>query len=679
MKHTNQLIHSSSPYLLQHAHNPVNWHFWGDEALQKAKIENKPILVSIGYSSCHWCHVMEKESFEDESTALLMNQHFINIKIDREERPDLDHIYMDAVQAMTGSGGWPLNVFLTPDLKPFFGGTYFPPRNAHGRTSWKETLSQINKAFTERKDEVEAQAEKLTTYLINSSSLGKLQNQEDSEINQFSLSTIAENILNKADIVWGGFGAAPKFPQSYSILFLFRHYHYTKDENCLKHAELSLNKIILGGIYDHVGGGFARYSTDERWFAPHFEKMLYDNALLVSTLAEAYQITKKELYSETIHHTLEFVKREMMSVEFAFYSALDADSEGVEGKFYTWSKIEIHETLQDHAELFCEIFNVQEHGNWEETNIIYLKKTLEEIAFDKNIDAKTLQQTTNTCKTKLLKIREKRVRPLLDDKTLCSWNALMNIAFTKAFIATGKDEYRTIAVKNMKFLLDKMNLNEDLFHCYKNNNAYNEAFLEDYVYLMWALIQLQEITGDASYLIKANSLCEKVLEKFTDSNSNYFFFTPENKKNILVKKVDVYDGATPSANAVLAHCLQYLSVVFFNNKYKILSDNMLIGLQNAIEKHPTSFGVWALAMQQLLHSPKEIVVTGVNVVNEIKTINQLYFPNKILLISQEDHSENIPLLKNKIYSTTIQYYLCQNQTCFPPVNSLQKLLHLYNT
>ncbi len=679
MKHTNQLINALSPYLLQHAHNPVNWHFWGDEALEKSKQQNKPILVSIGYSSCHWCHVMEKESFEDETIATIMNEHFINIKIDREERPDLDHIYMDAVQAMTGSGGWPLNVFLTPDLKPFYGGTYFPPKNSHGRTSWKETLLLVNKAFTQRIDEVETQAEKLTTYLKGSSSLGNIKSSDQNEFNHETLETIAENLMNKADKIWGGFGGAPKFPQSYSILFLLRHYHFTKDENCLEQALLSLDKMILGGIYDHVGGGFSRYSTDEKWFAPHFEKMLYDNALLISTLAEAYQITKKEFYAETIHQTLAFIKREMMSDEFAFYSALDADSEGKEGKFYTWSKLEIESILEHDASLFCEIYNITEHGNWEDINIIYLKNTLEDIALERGVDVNELSQTIDICKHKLLQNREKRIRPLLDDKILCSWNALMNIAFSKAFIATGKNEYRDIAEKNMNFLLNKMIQNDILFHCYKNNSSYNEAFLEDYSYLIWALIQLQEITGNQEYLIIAKKLTNVIIENFADIDSNYFFFTAKNKKNILVKKVDVYDGATPSANAILAHCFQYLSVVFFNDEYKKITKKMLLGLQSAIEKHPTSFSVWALAIQQVVNEQKEIIITGYESLEEIKKINKIYIPNKILLITNHNNSEKIPLLTNKTYSTKIQYYLCQNQTCFQPVTDLQKFLHLYNT
>ena len=329
--------------------------------------------------------------------------------------------------------------------------------------------------------------------------------------------------------------------------------------------------------------------------------------------------------------------------------------------------------------MFCEIFNITEHGNWEETNIIYLKKSLNEIAVEIKMDEEKLDSFVNDCKRKLLEQREKRIRPLLDDKTLCSWNALMNIAFVKAFIATGKNEYRIIAEKNMNFMLNKMVENEVLFHCYKNNVSYNEAFLEDYTYLIWALIHLQEITGNQDYLIEAQKLTNVIIENFVDFDSNYFFFTPENKKNILVRKVDLYDGATPSANAVLVHCLQYLSVVFFNDDYKILADKMLQGVQSTVEKYPTSFSVWALAIQQVVHQTKEIVVTGFDANKEILNVHQVYIPNKILLVSSHENSNIIPLLKDKNFSSSIQYYLCQNQTCFPPINNLQKFLHLYNT
>src|SRR5436190_10345125 len=361
---SNRLENETSPYLLQHAHNPVDWFPWGDEALQKAKKENKPILISIGYAACHWCHVMEKESFENEEIASIMNENFINIKIDREERPDLDHIYMDAVQTMTGSGGWPLNVFLTPEKKPFFGGTYFPPRRAFNRSSWPEVLIAVSNAFREKRNEIENQAESLTAHLVQSNSFGHQSLGVGNEFSKEKIDELFQNLMKSADKEWGGFGRAPKFPQTFSIQFLLRYYHVTKNEDALAHACLSLDKMIEGGIYDQLGGGFARYSTDNEWLVPHFEKMLYDNALLIIVLAEAYQVTKKERYREVIDETIGFIKREMMHRLGGFYSALDADSESEEGKFYVWEFNEVKERVAN-AEIFCQFFDITQNGNWE--------------------------------------------------------------------------------------------------------------------------------------------------------------------------------------------------------------------------------------------------------------------------------------------------------------------------
>ena len=678
MQHTNSLINSASPYLLQHAHNPVNWHIWGEEALQKSIAENKPILVSIGYSSCHWCHVMERESFEDETTAAIMNQHFINIKIDREERPDLDHIYMDAVQAMTGSGGWPLNVFLTPQLKPFYGGTYFPPIAAHGRMSWKDTLTAVNKAFNEKFDEIETQAEQLTQHIQNSNSFAKSRITTATDFNDEMLQTIADNILKNADSVWGGFGNAPKFPQTFSIQYLLRHYHFTKDEKYLHQATLSLDKMILGGIYDQVGGGFARYSTDERWFAPHFEKMLYDNALLITVLSEAYQITKKELYRETIEQTLEFIEREMMSNEFTFYSALDADTEGVEGKFYTWTKQELEQILGKDAALFCQLFNVVEEGNWEHTNILYLNETIENIAVEQNVDTKNLKNTINNCKQILLKAREKRTRPLLDDKILCNWNCLMNVAYSKAFAATGNEHYRDVALKNIEFILNKMLNGINLKHCYKQGNSYIKGFLDDYVYLVWALIHLQEITGDQKYLFKAKALLDKIFIEFDEQDAVLFYYTSKNQKDIIARKADVYDGAVPAANSILTHCINYLAIAFKEDFLCKRLLQMFANLQPAIIKHPTSFAVWAIALQNHTKTYKEIVVSGNDANSIITSIIEKFVPNKILVFNNNNFVDKLPICSNKKSTEKLLFFLCQNQTCLEPIDSLSKFWLFYN-
>ncbi|HYK43806.1 MAG TPA: thioredoxin domain-containing protein, partial [Parafilimonas sp.] len=477
-KHTNHLIKETSPYLLQHAHNPVDWHPWGEEALEKARSADKPILVSIGYSACHWCHVMERESFEDEETAALMNESFINIKIDREERPDLDHIYMDAVQAMTGSGGWPLNVFLTPALKPFFGGTYFPPVRAFNRSSWKEVVIAVASAYRNKKNEIEEQAETLVKHLVAANNLqGGATAGGPSD--RASLQTIADNLLKTADKEWGGFGNPPKFPHTFSILYLLRHYHFFGHKPSLEHAVLSLDKLMMGGIYDQLGGGFARYATDRRWQIPHFEKMLYDNALLLEAFTEAYQLTKKKDYAKVIHDTIGFLQREMMSAAGGFYSALDADSEGVEGKYYTWGIEEVRALLGDESETFCDVFDVSKTGNWEQTNILWMPEPLENFSDGKLGD---WSASLEGSKAKLFEARQQRIRPGLDDKIILGWNALMIKSLCKAYAATGEQQYRQLAELNISFLEKNLQKNEEPFFYHSWNKKINsqEAFIDDY-------------------------------------------------------------------------------------------------------------------------------------------------------------------------------------------------------
>jgi uncharacterized protein YyaL (SSP411 family) len=467
----NLLIEESSPYLLQHAYNPVEWHPWGEAALKLAKDLDKPILVSIGYAACHWCHVMERESFEDAATAKIMNEYFVNIKIDREERPDLDNIYMDAVQAMTGSGGWPLNVFLTPDKKPFYGGTYFPPEPMHNRASWKDVLLGISKGFKENRDQINGQAKKLTDHLQSSNAFGFQKTGAISAPGLSDMDAAVSALLMQADTVWGGFGGAPKFPQTASIRFLLRyHYFNPAHKASLEHALLCLDKMIEGGIYDQLGGGFSRYSTDGQWLAPHFEKMLYDNALLVTTLSEAYQLTKKESYHKAIIETLAFVENELMDADGGFLSALDADSEGVEGKFYTWSSSEIISLLQKSAPLFMAYYGVTEAGNWEHTNILHTPQPSSAVAQQFGVSEKECLKTIQNCNSILMFERNKRIRPQTDDKQLLGWNALMNTAFCKAYAATGNKKYLMRAQQNMAHLFEHFkNLEgEGWFHTYKN-------------------------------------------------------------------------------------------------------------------------------------------------------------------------------------------------------------------
>jgi uncharacterized protein YyaL (SSP411 family) len=676
MKHTNQLVNESSPYLLQHAHNPVNWYPWGEEALQKAKQEDKPILVSIGYAACHWCHVMERESFEDEATATMMNEHFINIKIDREERPDLDHIDMDAVQAMTGSGGWPLNVFLTPDAKPFFGGTYFPPERAFNRSSWREVLTGVSNAYREKKHEILAQAENLTEHLVSSNSFGMQPPGEATVFTTEELQVIADNILTNADMVWGGFGKAPKFPQTFCIQYLLRHYHFTKQDTALQQALLSLDKMIEGGIYDQLGGGFARYSTDTEWLAPHFEKMLYDNALLVGVMAEAYQLTQKPMYARAIRETLRFIETEMTSAEKGFYSALDADSEGVEGKFYTWSKEEIDVILGEAAPLFCDFYDISEGGNWEHTNILRIMQPIGVFASERGMDPEDLEKQLLASRDKLMAVRSRRIRPLLDDKILLGWNAMMNTAYAKAWAALGDESCRTIAIANMEFLEMKMKEADGHWHhTYKEGRAKLPAFLDDYACLIQAYIQLQEITGNGEYLRKARHLTEHVIDHFQEKETGFFFYTGIGQEDVIIRKKEVYDGATPSGNAVMANNLFYLSIVFDKKDWRTLAETLLGSLGKAIVRHPTSFGVWAIALQASVYGMLEIAITGQRAKDFLRPVLERYLPNKILQV-EETNSEDFPLLAGKTrgHKEETAFYLCRDYSCQAPFYTIEKLL-----
>jgi len=666
--HTNQLIHETSPYLLQHAHNPVNWFPWGPEALQKAIDEDKPILVSIGYAACHWCHVMERESFEEEQTAALMNEHFINIKIDREERPDLDQIYMDAVQSMTSSGGWPLNVFLTPEGKPFYGGTYFPPIAAYNKPSWKDILTRISKAYREQRKDVFSQAEKLTEHLVYANSFGIEKQSQKQELattlfTKESCDTIAQNILKQSDESWGGFGKAPKFPQTYCIQYLLRHYHFTKDQNALEQALLSVDKMIGGGIYDQVGGGFSRYSTDNKWLAPHFEKMLYDNALLMGVLSEAYQLTEKKVYAEAIQQSMAFIVREMLQAEGGFYSALDADSEGVEGKFYTWSKKEIEECLGHDANLFYEYYGVTELGNWEGTNILWVQKNAEAFTTEKGIDLLEFKEQISKWNSQLLAVRSTRVRPQLDDKLLLSWNALMNVACCKAYAALADDSYKELAIRNMKFLETKMRqLDGSWHHTYKEQQSKISAFLDDYAYLIQAYIHLQEITGNTDYLIKAKEITRYVIKNFSEEETGYFYFTNQAQTDVILRKKEVYDGATPSGNAVMALNLLILSIIFDQPEWGIRAKKIVLSLGRVILSYPTSFGVWASILQLVVEGVNEVVVAGKDAFTYLPEIVRRYLPNKILQTTQTNQS-SFPLLNGKFKEANAAFFLCKNYAC----------------
>jgi uncharacterized protein YyaL (SSP411 family) len=674
---TNRLINESSPYLLQHAHNPVDWYPWGEEALQKAKLENKVILVSIGYAACHWCHVMERESFENETVATQMNDNFVNIKIDREERPDLDHIYMDAVQAISGSGGWPLNVFLTPDARPFYGGTYFPPARAFNRSSWPEVLQAIAKSWTEKKDEIESQAENMMTHLQQANNFGHLSSPANAGIfTRENCDIITDNILKQADTEWGGFGKAPKFPQTFTIQYLFQYHHYTGNKEALQQALLSLDKMMEGGIYDHAGGGFSRYSTDNEWLAPHFEKMLYDNALLINILCDAYQLTGQKKYEQTIRQTIGFIERELADADGGFYAALDADSEGEEGKFYVWDKAAITDILDGDATLFCLFFDVTEKGNWEGKNILRILKDIDRFAKENGLAKEDFEDKINEGLEKLLAARNTRSRPQTDDKILLGWNALMITALCKASAALNDSSYKNRAVDAMHFILEKFrqgNSPAAFLHTYKKQTAKYPAFLDDYACLIQACIQLQEITSDTVYLDAASAISGYVIENFSDDSSGYFFFTHKEQPDIILRKKEVYDGATASGNSIMAENLFYLSMILDNKKWYERAEKMTNTLGNAIIRYPTSFGVWASLLLKNTLGINELVVTGEQFDILRNELLQQYIPGRIMQGALVENKK-YPMLIGKNYDKAPAIYLCKQYQCKAPVFSVKELL-----
>jgi uncharacterized protein YyaL (SSP411 family) len=678
---TNKLVAESSPYLLQHAHNPVNWYPWGDEALNIAKDQDKPILVSIGYSACHWCHVMEHESFEDIETAKLMNEHFINIKVDREERPDLDHIYMDAVQAIAGNGGWPLNVFLTPGMKPFYGGTYFPPQRAYNRASWKETLLGVSQLFKEKREEVEAQAEELTQHIGRFTMPSKKMDPLIPESEMFSRKQgddIYINIMKQADKKWGGFGNAPKFPQTFVINYLLRYNYNSNDKDALQHASLSLDKMLQGGIYDQVGGGFARYSTDVEWLAPHFEKMLYDNALLIRSLCDAFQLTKNKEYKRTIEHTIDFIVREMTAPGGVFYSALDADSEGEEGKFYVWSYEEVKNILGDEAGIFSEYYDVSEEGNWEHKNILRVLTPLQDFAKQRGLDEAALEKQFHHNREKLLKARNKRIRPGTDDKILLGWNALMITALCKAAAALGNSGYKKMAEENFDFLFSRFRANEnghEFYHTFKDGNIKYPAFLDDYAYLIEACIMLQEITSNQDYLRHAEKLCSYVIENFISDDDGLFYYTHKKQEDVILRKKEIYDGAVPSGNSVMVYNLFYLSVIFDNASWKEKAVMLLNNISELITKYPTSFAYWASVLIDVYAGFNELAICGDEFENLRDELLGLYLPGKILQCSNKTGDEIFPLLKQKAMQGKPHIYLCRNYSCLSPEYDIPSIVN----
>ena len=678
MKYTNQLIHETSPYLLQHAHNPVDWHPWGEEALQKAKQEDKPILVSIGYAACHWCHVMEKESFEDELTANFMNQHFICIKIDREERPDLDHLFMDALQAISGNGGWPLNMFLTSEGRPFYGGTYFPPKRIHNRASWQEVLTQIQQAYQQRRQEIEEQANNLVAYLNTSNQTVAFKAEVTVDAALFNIEQCEkayQAILAMSDRQLGGFGKAPKFPQTFTIQYLLRYAHYTGDKDALQQAELSLKSMMRGGIYDQIGGGFCRYSTDASWLAPHFEKMTYDNALLLVVLSEAYQLTKDPEYKQIAVQTVDFMKREMMSEQKGFYAALDADSEGEEGKFYTWTKNEFDEVLQEDAAIMADWFDVTVAGNWEGVNILRNNKLFATWCKDHGLLEEEASVKIKHSIDLLLSARNKRIRPGTDDKIILGWNALFNHALVKASLAFDEPAWLALAEENMSFLLSVFQTDGQIswLHTFKQGVAKYPAFLDDLSYLVQALITLYEPTGKLSYLEEARTIIAYLQANYRDEEGVFYYFTHANQGDILVRKKDLYDGAMPSGNAMMAWNLYRASILLGVEDWKLQAVQMLNTVKDGLLKYPNSFGIWANLMLEMVKGTHEILVLGPEANKEGIGLFKPYIPNKVVMLSI-DIVEGYPLMQHKSLEEKTTFYVCRDYACQLPLHHLDEVL-----
>ncbi len=647
----NRLQKETSPYLLQHAQNPVDWFPWGEEALNKAKTENKPILVSIGYSACHWCHVMEHESFEKDEVAEVMNQYFVNIKIDREERPDIDAIYMDSVQAMGVQGGWPLNVFLMPDGKPFYGGTYFPKQN------WVQLLLAIHNGFTNHREELQKSAEGFTENMLYKDSEKYDLVFDNQDFKQEDLDTMYKKISQTFDYDWGGFERSPKFPMPSVWQFLMR---YGKDN---EHLKFTLHKMVIGGIYDQLGGGFARYSVDAEWFCPHFEKMLYDNGQLISLYSEAYTLTHEELYKETVYETIQWLKREMTSPEGGFYSALDADSEGVEGKFYVWKKSEIDEILGEQSEEFCKTYQVTKQGNWEHgVNILW-----------KNDDILNSSQKENI--QKLLDVRAKRIRPGLDDKILCSWNGLMLNGLVNAYRAFGDESLLELALQNANFIRDKLLKDNTLSHSYKNGETKIQGFLEDYAAVIDAYTNLYQATFDENWLHLAERLTLYVYQNFWDEDDQLFFFTDKNSEELIVRKKEIFDNVIPSSNSMMARNLYTLGLILDREDFKEIAKLMAGKMKDLLLKNVDYLTNWGILASQMTNPTAEIAVVGKDYLKIRQEIDSRYYPNKILTGTVTE--SELPLLENRaVKNDETLIYVCYNKVCQLPVKSVEEAFEL---
>lgn len=669
----NNLINETSPYLLQHAYNPVKWYSWGKEALKKAKDENKPIFLSIGYSACHWCHVMAHESFENEDIAQIMNENFVNIKVDREERPDIDDIYQKVCQLVTGSGGWPLSVFLTPDQKPFYVGTYFPVLDSYGRPGFGSLLRQIAQSYKEKPSDVEATANNFMNILQKTESITTTSNLDKSVLDE-----AAVNLLQMGDPINGGFGNAPKFPNAANLSFMLR---YSKLSGILKFQEFvfkTLTKMANGGIYDQIGGGFHRYSTDSRWLVPHFEKMLYDNALLPVVYAEAYQITKDPKHLKVVTQTLNYILHEMTSPEGGFYSSQDADSEGEEGKYYVWKKNEIQKILGKDADLFCLYYDVTDGGNFEGHNILNNNIRTSTVAFQ---FGKTEDEVNNIIKCsseKLFAERSKRIAPGKDEKILTSWSALMISAFTKGYRISGEEIFLHAAKNCIKFIEEKLTINNELLRTYKDGQGKLKAYLDDYAYFVNALIDIFEVEPQEKYIHLAIQHANYLIDHFWDAQENNFFFTADNHEKLIIRTKNIYDLSLPSGNSVAANAFLKLYHLTQDTRFLNISTKIMGSLSVVAAENPFGFGQLLNSIFLYIQKPIEITMLNTNDSEIYDGLTKKFVPESILVIISKE--ENLSDLKKYVYFSGKEFnknkttvYVCKDFACSLPLHSMHEI------
>ena len=677
-KHTNALINETSPYLLQHAHNPVEWYPWGEEALARARAQNRPILLSIGYSACHWCHVMEHESFENEDIARLMNENFVNIKVDREERPDLDQIYMTAVQMMTGHGGWPMTMFLTPEGAPFYGGTYFPPHDRYNIPGFPRVLLSVAEAYRSQPEQIE----NTVTAMLGELRRAGLAEESRELLTTEILDSAYRRIARSYDRVNGGFGGAPKFPPAMTLEFFLHAYWRTGSDEALGIVRDTANKMAEGGMYDQLGGGFHRYSVDAKWLVPHFEKMLYDNAQLARLYLHLYQITSDEFARRIVEETLDYVVREMTDKRGGFYSSQDADSEGEEGKFFVWSKPEVLRLLGEReAAIFCDYYDVTDRGNFEAQNILHVNVALDEVARKHAVTTDEARQAIESGRRKLFEFREHRVKPGRDEKILTAWNGLMLTSFAEASAVLSRDDYLQVARANARFLLRELQRDGLVLRTWKNGEAKLNGYLEDYASLIDGLTSLYEVTGELEWLENAIRLTDQMIDQFWDDEAGGFFFTGKAHEQLIVRSKEWLDNATPSGNSLATLVMLRLAVLTGNDDYRRRATTILRLVADQIGRFPSAFGLALTALDFYLSSPLEIVLVGrasdPRFTELYQSVWRTYLPNRVIAqcSAAYDHAVRlVPLFQGRdTLQTQPTGFVCQGSTCRVPAFSGREL------